>query len=39
MLRKIFGLEREKGAGDGKKVRTGELHNPYCSPVLFRVIK
>jgi hypothetical protein len=39
MLRKIFGLKKEEGAGGGKKVHTGELHNLYCSPVLFRVIK
>jgi hypothetical protein len=38
MLRKIFGL-KEEGAGGGKKVHAGELHNLYCSPVLFRVIK
>jgi hypothetical protein len=39
MLRKIFGLEREEGEGGEKKAHTGELHNLYCSPVLFRVIK
>jgi hypothetical protein len=34
MLRKIFGLKRGEVTGGCKK-----LHNVYCSPVLFRVIK
>jgi hypothetical protein len=39
MLRKIFPLKREEVTGGGKKVHTGKLHNLYCSPVLFGVIK
>jgi hypothetical protein len=38
MLRKIFGLKREED-GSWRKLHNDELHSPYTSPNLVRVIK
>jgi hypothetical protein len=38
VLRKIFGPEREED-GSWRKLHNDELHNPYSSPNIVRVIK
>jgi hypothetical protein len=39
MLRNIFGSEREKVAGDWKRLHDEELHNLYISPCSIGMIK
>jgi hypothetical protein len=39
LLKRIFGLTREKVAGKWRTLRSEELHNLYPSPSIFRVIK
>jgi hypothetical protein len=39
MLRRIFGLKREKVAGGRRKVHNEELHNLYSSLGIIRIIK
>jgi hypothetical protein len=39
MLRRIFGLKRNKVTGGWRKLRNEELHNLYSSPSIIRMIK
>jgi len=39
VMRKIFGLERKQGIGDGRKLHHEELHDWYYSPNIIRMIK
>jgi hypothetical protein len=39
LLRKIFGLKRDKVIGGWRKLHNEELHNLYCSPNIIRIIK
>jgi hypothetical protein len=39
MLRRIFGLKRDKIIGGWKKLHNEELHNLHSSPYKIRVIK
>jgi hypothetical protein len=39
VLRRIFGLAREKVAGDWRRLHNEELHNPYSLPNDIKVIK
>jgi hypothetical protein len=39
VLRRIFGLKRDEVTGEWKKLHSGELHNLYSSPDIFRQIK
>jgi hypothetical protein len=39
LIRRIFGLKREKVAGGRRRLQNEELHNLYASPNLIRVIK
>jgi hypothetical protein len=39
MLRRIFGVKRDKVTGEGRKLHTEELNDLYCSPTIVRVIK
>jgi hypothetical protein len=39
VLRRIFGLKRDKITGKSRKLHTEELHDLYCSPTIVRVIK
>ena len=39
MLRRIFGPERDEVTGKWRKLHNEELHDLYCSPYIFRVIK
>jgi len=39
VLRRIFGLRREKVTGEWRKLHNEELNNFYCSPNIVRVIK
>jgi len=38
VLRRIFGPKREED-GSWRKLHNDELHSPYCSPHIVRVIK
>jgi len=38
-LRKIFGLKRDEGAGDWRKLHEEELGDLYWSPNIIRLIK
>jgi hypothetical protein len=39
VLRGIFGPKRDEVTGEGRKLRSGELHNLYPSPDIIRQIK
>jgi len=39
VLRRIFGLKRDKVTGEWRKLHNEELHDLYCSPNIVRVIK
>jgi hypothetical protein len=39
MLKRIFGLKREKMARGWRRLHNEELHNLYASPNINRVIK
>jgi hypothetical protein len=39
VLRRIFGLKREKVTGQWRKLHSGEFHNLYSSPDIIRRIK
>jgi hypothetical protein len=39
VLRRIFGSNRDDGAGDWRKLHDEELHNLYSSPNIIRMIK
>jgi hypothetical protein len=39
VLRRIFGLKRDKVTGDWIKLRNAELHNVYSLPNIVRMIK
>jgi hypothetical protein len=39
VLRRIFGLKRDKVTGQWRKLYSGELHNLYSSPDIIRQIK
>jgi hypothetical protein len=39
VLRRIFGLKREAGAGGWRRLHNEELHNLYASSDVVRVIK
>jgi hypothetical protein len=39
VLRRIFGPERAEVTGEWRKLHNEELHELYCSPNMFRVIK
>jgi hypothetical protein len=38
VLRRIFWLKRDEVTGQGRKLRTEELHNLYSSPSIIRII-
>jgi len=39
VLRRIFGLKRDKVTGEWRKLHTEELNDLYSSPTIIRVIK
>jgi hypothetical protein len=39
VFRRIFGSKRDKVTGEWRKLHNEELHDPYCSPTIIRVIK
>jgi hypothetical protein len=39
MLRRIFGLKRDRVTGGWRKLHNEELHNLYSSPSIIRIIK
>ena len=39
VLRRIFGPRKGEVTGEGRKLRTEQLNDLYCSPNIFRVIK
>ena len=39
VLRRIFGLKRDKVTGEWRKLKNGELNDLYCSPNSVWVIK
>jgi len=39
VLRRIFGLKRDKVTGEWRKLHNEELHDLYCSPNIVRMIK
>jgi hypothetical protein len=39
VLRGIFGTKKDEVTGERRKLHSGELHNLYSSPDLFRQIK
>jgi hypothetical protein len=39
VLRRIFGLKRDRVKGVWRKLYNGELHNLYSSPSIIRIIK
>ena len=39
VLRRIFGLKRDKVTGEWRKLHNEELNDLYCSPNIVRVIK
>jgi len=39
VLRRIFGLKRDKVTGEWRKLHNEELNDLYCSPNIFWVIK
>jgi hypothetical protein len=39
MLRRIFGLKRDKVRGGWRKLHKEELHNSYSCPNIIRMIK
>jgi hypothetical protein len=39
VLRRIFGPKRDEVTGGWRKLHYEELHNPYCSPSITRMIK
>jgi hypothetical protein len=39
VLRRIFGLKRDKMTGGWRKLHNEELHNLYSSPSIIRMIK
>jgi hypothetical protein len=38
-LRRIFGPKRDEATGKWRKLLIEELHDPYCSPNIVRVMK
>jgi hypothetical protein len=36
---RIFGLKRDEVTGEWRKLHNEELHDPYCSPNIVRVLK
>jgi len=38
VLRRIFGPKRDKVTGEWRKLHNEELNDPYCSPIIVRVI-
>ena len=39
VMRRIFGPQRDEGAGERIKLHNDVLHELYCSPNIVRVIK
>jgi hypothetical protein len=39
VLRRIFGLKRDRVTGGWRKLHKEELHNLYSSPSIIRIIK
>jgi hypothetical protein len=39
VLRRRFGPKRDEVTGDWRKLHNEELHNPYSSPDIIRIIK
>jgi hypothetical protein len=39
LLRRIFGLKRDKFTGQWRKLHNEQLNDLYSSPTIFRVIK
>jgi hypothetical protein len=39
VLRRAFGLKKDKVRGEWRKLHNVELNDLYCSPKIFRVIK
>jgi hypothetical protein len=39
VLRRIFGIKRDKVLGGWRKLKQEELHNLYSTPNIIRVIK
>jgi hypothetical protein len=39
VLRRIFGLKRDRAMGGWRKLHNEELHNLYSSPSIIRIIK
>jgi hypothetical protein len=39
VLRRIFGHEKEKGAGGWRRLHNEELHNLYTLPNIIQIIK
>jgi hypothetical protein len=39
VLRRIFGLKRDEGTGDWRKLHNEELHRLYSSPSIIRMMK
>ena len=39
VMRRIFGLKRDKVTGEWREIHNEELKNVYCSPNINRVIK
>jgi hypothetical protein len=39
VLRRIFGIKRDKATGRRRKLHYEELHNLYSSPSIIRMIK
>jgi hypothetical protein len=39
VLRRVFGLKRDEMMGGWKKLHNEEVHNPYSSPRIIRLIK
>jgi hypothetical protein len=39
VLRRVFGLKRDKVMGGWRKLHNEELHDLYCSPSIIKIIK